>query len=189
MRHKCLLVRVGVGVAFLLAQPSTVSAQAGPNLVITMSHTGNFTVGVPGVYTIVVSNTGGTASSGQIQVDDESLQDTMFTTVSASGTGWSCSVHFPTFSTVDIVTCTSSSVIAPGGSAFPIALTVLPYVSGTFTNTASLDNVGGGTSFGPPASDPTIIVAAVPTLPQWAMMALSVLLVLTGVAALRRRTA
>jgi uncharacterized repeat protein (TIGR01451 family) len=61
---------------------------------IAMSHRGNFTVGEPGVYTIVVSNIGGTASSGLIEVT------TSFFSVSATGTGWSCqyfilSVHFP----------------------------------------------------------------------------------------------
>jgi hypothetical protein len=60
-------------------------------------------------------------------------------------------------------------------------LTVLPYVSETVTNTACVDT-------GNCASDPTIIVAAVPTLPEWAMMALAVLLALAGVAPLRRRT-
>jgi uncharacterized repeat protein (TIGR01451 family) len=186
-RYTCLLV--GASVAVLLFQPSTAWAQAGPNLAIAMSHKGNFTVGVNGVYTIVVSNTGGTASSGQIQVDDESLQEPTFTTVSASGGGWSCSIHFPTFGRTYIVRCTSSSVIAPGGSTFPIALTALPYVSGTVTNTASLDSGSGGGTTGPAASDPTIIVAAVPTLPQLAMIVLTGLLALAGVTALRRRTA
>jgi hypothetical protein len=110
----------------------------------------------------------------------------MFTTVSASGTGWSCSVHFPNLGEVDIVICTTSTVIAPGAFAFPITLTALPYVSGTVTNTAGLDLGSGGGTTGPPASDPTIIVAAVPTLPEWAMIVLTALLALAGVAALRR---
>jgi hypothetical protein len=192
MRHKCLLASVGVGVV-ALAQLSTAWAQAGPDLVITMLHTGNFTVGENGVYTIVVSNIGGTATSGFYEVDDELNPGPYpggidFLFVSETGTGWSCSVnyHMPPNQNVSTA-CRSTSVIPPGGFAPPITLTVIPPVSGTFTNVADVGGGGGGT--GSSASDPTIVVAAVPTLPQWAMMALSVLLVLTGVAALRRRTA
>src|ERR1700682_6174290 len=65
---------VGAGVAVLLSQPSTAWAQgAGPDLVIAMSHHGNFTVGTNGVYTIVITNIGGTATdaaSGSIFVAD-----------------------------------------------------------------------------------------------------------------------
>ena len=92
---------VGVGLATVLLQPSTASAQAGPDLVIAMSHNGNFTVGENGVYTIVVSNIGGTASSGQIAVSDTldnafptrpAMDIPQFGFVSATGTGWSCSL-------------------------------------------------------------------------------------------------
>jgi hypothetical protein len=37
------------------------------------------------------------------------------------------------------------------------------------------------------ASDVTIVVAAVPTLPEWAMIVLTALLAWAGVTALRRR--
>jgi uncharacterized repeat protein (TIGR01451 family) len=89
MRHTCFLVSLGVGVAVLLSQPSTVRAQAGPNLVIAISHTGNFTVGENGVYTIVITNIGGTAYSGFTEVDDH-LTSLPFGFVSATGNGWSC---------------------------------------------------------------------------------------------------
>jgi uncharacterized repeat protein (TIGR01451 family) len=129
-------------VAVLLSQPSPAWAQAGPDLVIAKSHRGNFTVGMNGVYTIVVSNIGGMASSGPITVTD--TLDRSFGFVSATGTGWSCSVASclicpnPTYT----VHCMSSSVVAAGGSAFPITLTVRPYVSGTVTNEADVS--GGG---------------------------------------------
>jgi hypothetical protein len=192
MRRKCLLVSVGVGVAFLLAQPSPAWAQAGANLVITLSHRGNFTLGEHGVYTIVVSNVGGTASVGQIEAGmffPNLPNTTIFDYESATGNGWSCSMGGGIPTDWLQVTCDSTSVIAPGGSATPLALTVTPFVvTGTVTNTAT---VSWGTCcpfLTNSASDPTIVVAAVPTLPQWAMMALTVLLVLIGVAALRRRT-
>jgi len=164
---------------FLLAQPSTARGQAGPDLVITMHHTGNFTVGVPGVHTIVVSNIGDVATSDQSVGDQLSgppgdPQPPGFTFVSGTGSGWSCSLpsYFP--ADLNYVLCSSFSVIPAGGSAPPITLTVLPTVSGTVTNTATVQYVTGGGVPVHTASDPTIVVAAVLTLPQWAMMALSV---------------
>jgi hypothetical protein len=173
-----------VAVAAVLSQSSPGWAQTGPNLVIAMHHTGNFTVGVPGIYTIVVSNIGGTASTGQIEVTDDFAVDfgpPLFNSgyVSAVGAGWSC-LYFVGFSSARLF-CDNSGVIAAGASAPPITLTVLPFASGSVTNTACFS---GGNC----ASDPTIILAAVPTLPQWALIALTVCLVLAGVVALRRRT-
>jgi len=61
--HKYICLLAGVGMAVLLSQPSTAWAQVvGPDTTIAMSHSGNFTVGVNGIYTIVVSNIGRTAS-------------------------------------------------------------------------------------------------------------------------------
>jgi exosortase sorting signal-containing protein len=37
------------------------------------------------------------------------------------------------------------------------------------------------------ATDPTLVVAAVPTLPEWAMIVLTALLALAGFVAMRRR--
>jgi uncharacterized repeat protein (TIGR01451 family) len=99
MWHKSTCLLVGVGVAVLLALPSTAWAQVGTNLVIAMSHNGNFTSGVNGVYTIVVSNAGGTVSSGPIAVSDTLSSSEPspivpdFEFVSATGTGWSCSTY------------------------------------------------------------------------------------------------
>ena len=181
MLHKYPGLLAGVGLAVVISQPSTAWAQAGPNLVMAMSHHGDFTVGVNGVETIVVSNIGVAASSGEISVEDP-LQPSVSALefVSATGTGWSCSyiVGFPN----ETVHCLSSSVIAPEGSAFPITLTVRPSYSGTVTNLACFEVFAGCTS------DVIIVVAAVPTLPEWAMIALSTLLALAGVTALRRRT-
>jgi hypothetical protein len=166
----------------VLTQPPPAWARAGSNLVIAMSHTGNFTVGVNGVYSIVVSNIGGTAS-GTVQVLDQfsGISGSLpFTFVSAVGTGWSCS-YFKGFPNEHLTCDFLPTAIAPGGSAPPITLTVLPCCVGTVTNTVSVS--GGAT-----ASDPTIVVAAVPTLPPWALLALTVCLALAGLAALRRRT-
>jgi hypothetical protein len=65
--HTAIRLLPAVAAAALLSQPSTASAHAvGPAFTLAVSHAGNFTVGVNGVYTIVVSNIGGTASSGEL---------------------------------------------------------------------------------------------------------------------------
>jgi hypothetical protein len=198
-KYSCLVV--GVGVAALLSQPSTAWAQAGPNLAIAMSHTGNFTLGENGVYTLVVSNAGGTASSGTMIAGlvlngNGSGVPGMpaFSFVSATGTGWSCSEFYGFPAYWIEVTCASTSVIAAGGSASPISLTVNPYgFSGTVTNIARVaypctpDGITC-TNVHTSPSDVTIVLAAVPTLPEWAMIVLSALLALAGATALRRRT-
>jgi uncharacterized repeat protein (TIGR01451 family) len=188
--HTSTRLLAAVAVAGLLSQPSPAWAQAAPLplLVITKHHTGNFTVGVNGIYTIVVSNIGGVASSGQIDVSDPltagALAIPVFSFVSATGTGWTCSVIGP----IDIAHCLSAAVIPAGGSAPPIALTVLPNVSGTVTNTAIV--IGGGEliTTHASASDVTLVTAAVPTVPGWTLIALTVLLAVAGVVAMRRRT-
>jgi uncharacterized repeat protein (TIGR01451 family) len=190
MSHKYTCLRVGVGIAVLLSQPSTAWAQPGPtNLVIAKSHSGNFTAFVNGVYTIVVSNSGGTASSGQITVEDILPSD--LRVVSATGNAWSCVVRSSCQicpGETDILDCTRSSAIAPGVSASPITLTGNLGIAGTVTNTATVSWGSCCPFLSNADSDLTIIVAPIPTLPPSALIALNVLLALAGVTALRRRT-
>jgi hypothetical protein len=178
MLHKYPYLLAGVGVAFVLAQSSTARAQAGPHFAITKSHTGNFTVGVNGVYTIVVSNIGQTASTAD--VSDE-LRYNGFTYVSATGADWSCDLQIGPVDSHRVI-CSTSGAIAPGESASPITLTVIPTLSGTLTNIAT------GTGVDNAAEDVTIVIAAVPTLPEWAMLVLIGLLAWAGLAGIRRRT-
>jgi uncharacterized repeat protein (TIGR01451 family) len=101
----------------------------GPRLVATKTHSGNFTDGQNGVWTVGVSNTGSTATSGTITLTD-TLQNGL-TFVSGIGTNWTCSAA------AQVVTCTTAAVLNPGDVAPTIALTVLagPASVGTFTNT------------------------------------------------------
>jgi hypothetical protein len=115
-KYSRLLV-VGVGLAVVLFQPSTAWAQAGPNLTIAMSHGGNFTLHEHGVYTIVVSNIGGTATTGTIFVTEalnpfSTANCTLLGVLSETGAGWSCfqGHHMPN-PEVDL-SCSTSSVIA-----------------------------------------------------------------------------
>jgi hypothetical protein len=175
-----------VAVAAVLSQTSSTWAQTGPNLVIAMTHTGNFMVGANGVYTIVVSNIGGTpASSGPIDVlvplTGPEFFRPLFSFVSGTGTGWNCIVVGDPFQDA---LCRTSPPIPAGGSAPPITLTVLPNVSGTVANTAELHEDFSRIAT---VTDVTIVLAGVPTLPQWALIALTALLARAGVVALRRR--
>ena len=141
-KYSRLLV-VGVGLAVLVVQPSTVWAQAGPNLVIAMSHSGNFTVGMNGIYNIVITNIGGTATSGTtgvIFVTDR-LSGIVggpgpgFTFVSMTGTGLYCYLNYgqpPSENNVaecDAGTSNSHSLVIPAGGSVRITLTVRTTVS------------------------------------------------------------
>jgi hypothetical protein len=165
---------LAVGAAVVCHSSLAWTQPSGPDLTITLTHSGNFTVGVTGTYTVVVSNIGAMASNGL------HVTTTDFDSQTATGPGWLCqytiiSVHVP-----PLLDCFNAPIPA-GGSAPPLTLTFFPTVAGTFTAHASV--IGGGT-----ATDVTIVLPAVPTLPRWALIALTVCLALAGVAAVRRRT-
>ncbi len=121
----------------------------GPTLAITKTHTGNFTAGQTGTYTITVSNTGKQPTNGTVIMTDNLPQGLTATTI--SGAGWSCS------GTAN-VTCTRSDSLANGSSYPAITLTVNVTGGGPgVTNTASV--TGGGDGAVHTASDPTTVIA------------------------------
>jgi len=119
---------------------------------ITKSHAGNFTVGSLGTYTIVPSDSGGSATSGTITVID--TLPTGLSYNSASGTGWACG------SSGQTVTCTSSTAIGAGanGNSITLNVNVLAAAVPSVTNTVSAS--GGGASNAPTATDPTTVAGA-----------------------------
>jgi uncharacterized repeat protein (TIGR01451 family) len=131
------------------SDPTTIDPA--PSLSITKSHTGNFTVGQTGTYTISVGDIGSLATNGSLVTVNDSLPTGM-TATAITGTGWTCSAVPTTF-----VSCTRSDVLASNNSYPPITLTVSldASVSATTTNFANVN--GGGDANFRTASDPTTI--------------------------------
>ncbi|MGW7284009.1 hypothetical protein ACWGH4_00675 [Streptomyces sp. NPDC054847] len=129
--------------------PTTIEAPPAAALSIDKSHTGNFTQGGSGSYTIAVSNAAGSGTTaGTVTVTD--TLPAGVTPTGASGTGWSCGISGQT------VTCTRSDALAAGASYPPIAVTIFVTASApcSFTNTAS---VSGGGSSAASDNDPTTV--------------------------------
>ena len=125
-----------------------------PVLGLAKSHTGNFTAGQTGTYSLVVSNCGNVATSGTITVTD--TLPVGLTYNSASGTGWTCG------GSGQNATCTSTTVIAAGSTSpntISLVVNVAPNAPASVTNSASAS--GGGASNAPVATDPTTIVSPV----------------------------
>jgi uncharacterized repeat protein (TIGR01451 family) len=121
------------------------------DLTIAKSHTGNFTQGQNGSYSITVTNSGGVASSGTVTVTD--TLPAGLTPGAATGTGWTCNTAGQT------VTCTRSDALA-GGSSYPVInvpVTVAPNSSLSLTNTATVSGGGDSNAGNNTSSDPTTI--------------------------------
>ena len=133
--------------------PTTVNGV--PDVTIQKSHSGGFTQGQPGAYTLLVSNVGTAATTGAVTVTD-SLPGGM-SAVSMSGAGWTCSVG--------TVSCSRSDALAVGASypAIAVGVSVATNASGTLTNTATVGGGGETNLTNDSASDPTAI-SGVPDL-------------------------
>src|SRR5439155_1751868 len=117
--------------------PTTINTP--PDLTINKSHSVNFRVGQTGAtYSIVVTNSGGTATSGTITVTDTlpaGLTATAMTGV-GSGNGWTC--------TLSPLQCTRTSLAANTTAAnISLTVTVASNAPPTVTNTASVSVSGG----------------------------------------------
>ncbi len=130
-------------------------AECTPDLTIAKSHSGNFTRGATGIYTITVSNISlDAASSGVVTVAD--TLPAGLTPTAASGTGWSCSIAAPT------VTCTRADSLG-AVSSYPVinvTVAVAQAAAATVVNTATVSggnelNVANDT-----ASDSTNVVSS-----------------------------
>ncbi|MCE1184871.1 MAG: carboxypeptidase regulatory-like domain-containing protein [Rhodocyclales bacterium] len=130
-----------------------------PDLAISKTHTpSSFGDGSStGAFTISPSNVGSVATSGSISVVD--TLPAGLTPTSASGTGWACAIAG------QVVTCTSSNVIAATGSGTPITIKVKVgsgLVGNTLVNTAVISGGGEPSGFesNNTATDSVTIVAS-----------------------------
>jgi uncharacterized repeat protein (TIGR01451 family) len=122
------------------------------DLAITTTHTGTFTQGDTGVtYTIIVSNAGGSASSGAVTVSD--TLPTSLTATAISGAGWTADLS--------TLTCARSDDLAAGAAYPPITITVnvAANAAASVTNTATVSGGGDTNLANNTAADPTTINA------------------------------
>ncbi len=147
-----------------LSGPNTVSASnnfaerggLAPDLTLAKSHTpASFAQGSSsGYYTLTVGNIGAQASSGTITLVD--TLPTGMSLVSATGSGWTCSVAGQT------VSCSTAAVVAPAGNAPPVIVrvAVAAGLAGQILINQGVVSGGGepaGFSGNNSASDPTPI--------------------------------
>src|SRR5208337_2138718 len=124
-----------------------------PDLTVSKSHIGNFTEGDTGdTYTITVHNSGGGATSGTVTVVD--TVPAGLTPTNATGTGW-------TLVSIagQVVTLTSTSVVAAGTDFNPITLTVsvADNAAASVTNNVTVSGGGEVNTANDSASDITTI--------------------------------
>ncbi|HEY8242246.1 MAG TPA: IPTL-CTERM sorting domain-containing protein [Casimicrobiaceae bacterium] len=156
----------------------SVTVALGPDLRITKTHAGSFTLGQAGAtYTITVSNAGNSATVGTVDVTD--IVPAGLTATAIAGINWAC--------TQPAGPCSRSDALAPAGSYEPITLTVNVSTSAppSVVNTATVSGGGDVDPSNNTATDPTTIAAAlvrhpVPTLGPVALTLLSLLLLALG---------
>jgi hypothetical protein len=136
--------------AMAMIVPVYLNVQGGPPaLSITKTHSGSFTQGGTGTYTVTVSNSASAGpTNGTVTVTDNA--PTGLTVTAMSGAGWTCTT---------LPTCTTSGGLNAGQSFAPITVTVsvASNAPASLTNQAT---VSGGGSASNIANDTTTIVAA-----------------------------
>lgn len=167
-----LTLQTGLFLTGVMTAPAQTSV---PDLTITKSHAGSFSIGGIGVYTLTVTNSGAASSSGVITVTD-TLPSALSVNNGAAGpivisgtnsTDWFCTSDA---STPQKVTCTSASIISSTAgsntSSFNLSVQIkstAPVGTNSITNTATVSGGGETNTTNNTANDPTSISAA-PTL-------------------------
>jgi uncharacterized repeat protein (TIGR01451 family) len=166
--------------------PTTIVPQVGvADLTIAKAHAGNFTQGQTGAtYTITVSNGGTGATSGTLTVTE--TVPAGLTATAISGTGWTCAQPSGP--------CTRSDALAAGSSYPVITLTVnvASTAPSSVTNSATVSGGGETNGANNVATDPTTILAPgavvpIPVISSFGWVVMVALLLITGIAAMRRR--
>jgi MSHA biogenesis protein MshQ len=110
------------------------------DLALSMTRTGDLTVGSATDYTLTVTNGGIDAETGPVTVVDTLPAGLKL--VSASGTKWTCT-NAAGASGTTVVTCTQPGPIASGTRMTPITISVTPTGLGNYTNTATVTGTTG----------------------------------------------
>jgi large repetitive protein len=126
----------------------------GSDLTITKTHTGSFTRGSSGAYTITVKNIGDASTQGTANVVD--LLPAGLTPSSASGTGWNCSIAG------QAVTCSRSDALTAGSSYATITVNVAvgESTANSVTNNASVNGGSEQNTTNSSTNDPTTVVSS-----------------------------
>jgi uncharacterized repeat protein (TIGR01451 family) len=130
-------------------------AECTPDMTLGKSHVGNFTRGLTASYTVPVSNVSLYGpTSGTVTIND--TLPVGVTPISATGTGWACSIASQT------VSCIDSTVLAAQSSYPPITISasVLPTAPSTITNTAIVSGGGEVNLANDTATDVAIVVSS-----------------------------
>jgi uncharacterized repeat protein (TIGR01451 family) len=144
--------------------PTTVLS---PNLTIVKSHTGNFTKGAAGTYTITVGNSGTAATSGTITVSDTlptglTIADGTVTLSGTNSADWTCSA------VSNVITCTGTTTIAAtnGSSGFIFSVNVATNAPNTVTNIATISggNEATANNGNNSSNDPTNTISSPPNV-------------------------
>jgi uncharacterized repeat protein (TIGR01451 family)/fimbrial isopeptide formation D2 family protein len=134
-----------------------------PDLTLSKTHTGNFTVGTPGTYALTVSNIGSAATTGTITMTDTlppglTIPNGAVTLTGTNAANWNCTASG------NVITCTSTTIIAPtGSSTFNLTgIQVGSAAAPSVTNTASISGGGEANTSNDSASDVTTVVDVIP---------------------------
>src|SRR5437870_4030458 len=135
------------------SNPTTINTP--PDLTINKSHSGNFRIGQTGAtYSIVVTNNGGTATSGTMTVTD--TLPAGLTATAMTGTNWSCATLPATGPAT--LTCTRSTSLAAGSSStITLTVTVANNAPASVTNSVTVSGGGEVNTANNSDSDPTTI--------------------------------
>ena len=144
-----------IGNLYVPVVATDTDTRSSANLSVTKAHSGSFTIGTQGTYTLGVTNVAGSASRARgVKVVDTLPAGLQF--VSGSGAGWTCTAAGQT------VTCQYAPDLAVGAStALTLTVNVLSAAYPSKTNSATVssstpDPVAGNNT----ASDPTTVVGA-----------------------------
>ena len=133
--------------------PVQVPALGAPDLAVSLSHSGDFTVAEVAVYKASVASIGRIPTSGLITLTD--VLPPGLTFVSAIGEGWICT------GAERIVTCTNPGPISPGVSnVINLTVRVEPQAYPGVTNLVTVSTESDVTAWNNSMGDPTVVLSA-----------------------------